>query len=210
MARKRRPKHSGIRFAGDQQRLWETLLFLVKVIALSVPLYLIIIFSISLAPLQALDASVSSAILRAMGYTVQQDGAHLSMHAQKALSFYLSEDCTVWKSALFLFALIFAVPAVGMGKRLAGLAAGIPILWLGNQARIIGVVMTQQATNVQFAMFTHDYFWRVFLVGLVLGMWLAWMRPPEIHRRVYARGTGILSSLWPKSFPRLISRKTKR
>jgi len=210
MARKRRPKHSRMRLAQDQQRLWETLLFLLKVLALSVPLYLIIIFSISLTPLQALDASVSSAILRAMGYTVQQDGAHLAVQAAKQFSFYLSEDCTVWKSALFLFALIFAVPAVSMRKRLVGFAAGIPILPLGNQARIIGVVMTQQATNVQFAMFTHDYFWRVFLVGLVLGLWLAWMRPPELHRRIYPKGTGILSSLWPKSFPRLISKKTKR
>jgi len=210
MARKRRPKHARISLARDQQRLWETLLFLVKVIVLSVPLYLIIIFSISLEPLQQLDAAASSAILRAMGYTVQQDGANLAVQAAKPFSFYLSEDCTPWKSALFLFALIFAVPAVSMRKRLAGLAAGIPILWLGNQARIIGVVMTQQATDVQFAMFTHDYFWRVFLVALVLGLWLAWMRPLELHRRIYPRGMGILSSLWPKSFPRLISKKTKR
>ena len=213
MRRKRRQsrmKLFRLSMTARQEKLFDTLVFLLKVLALSVPLYLIIIFSFSLTPLQALDASVSSAILRAMGYTVQQDGAHLAVQAAKTFSFYLSEDCTVWKSALFLFALIFAVPAVSMRKRLAGLGLGIPILWLGNQARIIGVVMTQQATNVQFAMFTHDYFWRVFLVGLVLGMWLAWMRPAEFHRRIYPKGMGILSSLWPKSFPRLISRKTKR
>jgi exosortase/archaeosortase family protein len=193
-----------------QEKLFDTLIFLLKVLVLSIPLYFIIIFSISLAPLQQLDATVSSAVLRAMGYTVQQDGAYLTVGTQKPFSFYLTEDCTAWKSVLFLFALIFAVPTVSLGKRLIGLGLGIPILWLGNLARIVGVVLTERATSAQFAMFTHDYFWRVFLVLLVLGLWLAWMKPPNLNRRIYPKRIGILSSLRLKSFPRLISKKTKR
>ena len=193
-----------------QERLLNTLIFLSKVLVLSIPVYLIIIFSVSLSPLQQLDAAASSSILMAMGNHVSQSGGYLTVGTQDAFTFYLSEDCTAWKSVLFLFALIFAVPAVSLSKRLAGLAIGSPILWLGNQARIVGVVLTERATSVQFAMFTHDYFWRTFLVALVLGLWLAWMRPPAMSRRTYPAWTGFLSSIRLRSFPRLISKKLKR
>ena len=213
MRRKRRSsglKLARLRLTKDQQRLWDTFIFLVKVLILSIPLYLIIIFSISLAPLQQLDAFASSGILRAMGYAVQQDGAYMTVGAQNPFTFYLTEDCTAWKSVLFLFALIFAVPAVSMRKRLVGLGFGIPVLWLGNQARILGVVLAERATNVQFAMFTHDYFWRVFLVFLVLGLWLAWMKPPAINNKIYSRWMGIRSVSRKTFSPRLISKKSKK
>jgi len=207
---KSRMRPAVLRLTRDQQRLWDTFIFLVKVIILSIPLYLIIIFSISLTPLQQLDGSVSSAILRAMGYAVQQDGTYITVGTQKPFSFYLTEDCTAWKSILFLFALIFAVPVVSLRKRLVGLGLGIPILWLGNQARILSVVLTERATNVQFAMFTHDYFWRVFLVFLVLGLWLAWMKPPSLNRKIYAKSTGIRSVSRKTFSPRLITKKSKK
>jgi exosortase/archaeosortase family protein len=165
----------------QQEKLWETFLFLVKVLVLSIPLYLVIIFSMSLYPFQAIDAFVSSGILRALGYQVLQEGAYLTVGTGNPFSFFLTEDCTAWKSFLFLFALIFAVPKVPLRKRLSGLGLGIPVLWLGNQARIVGVILTEQATDVQFAMLTHDYFWRVFLVFLVLGVWLVWMRCPYLR-----------------------------
>jgi exosortase/archaeosortase family protein len=203
MAMKTRLSKLGIFRLGmtpQQEKLWETFLFLIKVLVLSIPLYMIIIFSMSLYPLQALDASVSSGILRVLGYQVLQEGAYLTVGTGNPFSFFLTEDCTAWKSFLFLFALIFAVPKVPLRGRLSGLGLGIPVLWLGNQARIVGVVLTEQATNVQFAMLTHDYFWRIFLVFLVLGVWLAWMRYPHLRH----------ASLKRRSHPRLISRKTKR
>ncbi|MCX6814266.1 MAG: archaeosortase/exosortase family protein [Candidatus Aenigmarchaeota archaeon] len=195
----------------DQQKLWETFMFLVKVLVLSIPLYFIILFSISLAPMQQADATVSSAILRAMGYAVQQDGAYITVGTQKPFSFYLTEDCTAWKSILFLFALIFAVPKIGMKRRIIGLGAGIPVLWLGNQARILGVVLTERVTSVQFAMFTHDFFWRVFLVFLVIGLWLVWMKPPALNHKIYPKRLGIRPRFRMKNpFPRLITKKSKK
>lgn len=106
----------------QQKRLWETFLFLAKVLVLSVPLYMIIIFSVSLYPLQALDASVSSGILRSLGYAVTQEGATITVGGPNPFSFFLTEDCTAWKSFLFLFALIFAVPKVPLGTGFGDLA----------------------------------------------------------------------------------------
>jgi exosortase/archaeosortase family protein len=202
MARK---KVFGTGLTGQQIRLWETFLFLSKVLVLSLPLYFIIFFSVSLTPLQDFDAFVSSGILRVMGYAVQQDGRYMTVGTQDAFSFYLTEDCTAWKSFLFFFALVFSVPNILLRKRLTGLAFGIPILWLGNQARIVGVVLTERATDVQFAMLTHDYVWRAFLVLLVLGLWLLWMKKPGFlpvfKRHIPAKGES--------RHPRLKSRKTK-
>jgi exosortase/archaeosortase family protein len=204
MVRKTRLSGLGIFRLGmtpQQEKLWETFLFLAKVLILSLPLYFVILFGVSLAPLQQLDAFVSSGILRALGYPVIQDSAMVSVQGANPFSFFMSEDCTAWKSVLFLFALIFAVPKVPLRKRLYGLALGIPVLWLGNQARIVGVVITEQATSVQFAMLTHDYFWRVFLVALVLAVWFLWMK--------YAPDK-VTSPRKRRIRPKLITRKTKR
>jgi exosortase/archaeosortase family protein len=170
----------GVQLTAEQQRLWDTFLFLAKVLVLSLPLYFVILSGVNLSGLQMLDATVASSILRSVGFPVLQNGALITA-GDPPFTFYLTEDCTAWKSGLFLFALVFAVPAVTMRKRLIALGLGVPIIWLGNQARIIGVVLTERATNVQFAMFTHDFFWRAFLVFLVLGIWLLWIkRPPEM------------------------------
>lgn len=173
----------------QQQKLWYTLAFILKVIALSIPLYFVILFGISIYSLQMLDVSVSSAALKSLGYAVMNEGPKMTVGSNTPFTFYLTEDCTAWKSFLFLFALVFAVPAVSLKKRLSGLAFGIPVLWLGNQARILGVVLTERVTSAQFAMLTHDYFWRVFLVFLVLAVWLLWIKYPleSIPGRLFPR-----------------------
>ena len=220
----RRKTSRGSKLTPQQERLWETFIFLAKVLVLSIPLYLIIIFSVSLYPFQALDASVSSGILTALGYHVTQEGATVTVGGSKPFSFFLTEDCTAWKSFLFLFALIFAVPKIPLRSRLSGLGLGIPVLWLGNQARVVGVVLTQQATSVQFAMLTHDYFWKAFLVLLVLVVWLLWMRcpylkraprrPKAINRRKASRDAFrhriAFKPQSKRKVRRLISKKTKR
>jgi len=208
---KKERKALGMNLTLRQQKLWDTLLFLLKVLVLSIPLYLIIMLGMSLALLQNLDASVSSGILRAFGYPVQQDGAYITVGSAKPFSFYLTEDCTPWKSFLLLFALVFAVPAVALASRLKGLAVGLPLLWLGNQARILGVVFTEQATSVQFAMLTHDYFWRAFLILLVLGVWYLWLKNPSLGFEMpYKQRFWTRKIPGGRASPRLISRKAKR
>jgi exosortase/archaeosortase family protein len=197
-----RRKQSGNSLTVQQQRLWETLLFLAKVLMLSLPLYLVLAFSVSMAPLQGFDAFVSSGILRAMGFAVQQEGSLVTVGNGEPFSFFLSEDCTAWKSFLFFFALVFAVPGMLLRKRLLGLAFGIPILWLGNQARIVGVVLTESVTDVNFAMLTHDYLWRTFLVVLVLMLWVLWMNPTGF-RSLFKKAS-------KRRSPRLKARKARR
>ncbi|MEM5812482.1 MAG: archaeosortase/exosortase family protein [Candidatus Aenigmatarchaeota archaeon] len=111
----------GLNLTARQQRLLETLVFLIKVLLLSLPIYLVIALGISLSPLQNFDAAISSGILRALGYVVSQEGAHITVGDTNPFSFYLTEDCTAWKSFILLFALIFAVPAFRLGSRIKGI-----------------------------------------------------------------------------------------
>ena len=156
----------------EQERLWKTLNFLIRMLVLSIPLYLVIFLAVDLSALQLAAAGQSASVLQSLGWTVTQDGVLL--RAGDFL-FTINQDCTGWKSMLFLFALLFSVPAVSLRKRLIGLAIGLPAVWLGNLLRIIGTVYVQAGFGTETAMLVHDWLWRLGLVALVLGIWAAWL-----------------------------------
>ncbi len=166
-----------IELTGRQKRLWHVLEFLIRLIILSIPLYLVLILAVDLAPLQEVVATHSASLLRLLGKEVLRDGYHILVGSGPgAFQFMINADCTGWKSMLFLFALMFAVPGIAMKKRLAGLVIGIPVIWIGNLARIIGVVAAEAAWGLDMAMAIHDYGYRLGLVALVLAVWIAWLK----------------------------------
>lgn len=155
-----------------QKRLFETLVFLLKVLAFAIPLYLIMHFQNVLFPLQELVSQNVQAVLQAFGFTVSRDG--FLIRANDTF-FFISEDCTGWKSMLLLTALICAVPRVVMKKRLAGLAGGVAALYIGNLARILLMILAWQAYGFAFAIMLHNYMWQAGLISLVLVIWFLWL-----------------------------------
>jgi exosortase/archaeosortase family protein len=166
-----------------QKRMWNITVFLLRVIVFSVPLYLLISFSSALFPLQVVVASQVAWILQAMGFTVTQVYTGVTVYSGASDSgflFLIDPDCTAWKSMLFAFALIFAVPRVKYRKRLYGLVFAIPVIWLVNLFRIVGSVLIEQSHGLQTALFVHDVMWQFGLIALVLvvwGIWLKWSVP---------------------------------
>lgn len=152
------------------QRLMETLVFFLRLIILAAPLYFMIHFA-DLYFLQSLTASSSLWIFMGFGFEAAQNGPEMVVDG---FQFFISKDSTAWKSILFLFALIFAIPNVPNKKRLLGLVIGIPVIWFANLGRIIGIVLVEKAYDLETAMFTHDILWRFGLIGVVLGFWLFW------------------------------------
>jgi exosortase/archaeosortase family protein len=159
--------------ADEQARMMRILNFLLRVSVLSVPLYLIIWLGVDLTVVQLAVASHSSWFLSLMGYQVVQEGLSLTMG--NGFKFFIIADCTGWKSLLFLFALLFAVPGVKYRKRLIGLAIGIPLIWLGNLLRIAGVVFAQGIWGTGFALVLHDWLFQLWMTVLVLGAWVFWL-----------------------------------
>jgi exosortase/archaeosortase family protein len=169
-----------IKLTKDQEKMWQTLLFLVKLLILVIPLYLILAFNVDLSPLQEITTNQAYWMFKNMGFDVSRDGFILSVSSASGVNtnpvvFLISEDCTAWKSILLLFALIVAVAGVSMKKRLLGLAVGIPVLWLGNLARIFAIVLIAQNYGFAAANVVHDYLWQLGLISLVLLIWVAWL-----------------------------------
>lgn len=170
-------KLKGVELTREQKRMWNVLEFLIRLLILSIPLYLILVLAVDLSPLQHTVATHSASLLKALGYNVFQEGYYIIVGTiQNPFYFMINEDCTGWKSMLFLFALIFAVPRIAMKKRVLGLVIGLPIVWVGNLMRVLGVVMAEAAWGLDFALVLHDYGYRLGLVALVLIIWVVWLK----------------------------------
>ncbi len=169
-----------IKLTKDQEKMWQTLLFLIKLLILVIPLYLILAFNVDLSPLQEITTQQAYWIFKNTGFDVSRDGFVLSVGSATDVNtnpvvFLVSEDCTAWKSILLLFALIVAVAGVSMKNRLLGLVIGISVLWLGNLARIFAIVLIAQNYGFAVASVVHDYLWQLGLISLVLLIWVVWL-----------------------------------
>ncbi len=171
------------RLTKEQNRLWRTLQFVLRFTALSIPMYLVIWLGIDLMPMQLLVADHASGAISALGFTVARDGLILIVGADNPFIFFIGPDCTGWKSMLCFIALVFASLGVSMRKRLLGVAVGIPLIYLGNIARIIVVVGIESAYGLLAAKVFHDWLWQAGLIALVLVLWLGWLRSDDIRSR---------------------------
>lgn len=162
----------GIKLSREQEKLFETLLFLVKLLIFAIPLYVVLNFQGILLPLQEVVSQNVYFVLKSIGFEVLRDGFLLRAGE---IAFFISEDCTGWKSMLFLAALMFAVPRVLMKKRLLGLVFGVIVIYMGNLLRILIMVFVWEAYGYEFAMIMHGYFWQFGLISLVLIVWISWL-----------------------------------
>lgn len=157
----------------NQMKLLETLLFLVKLLVFAVPLYIIMSLQGILQPLQESVAQNVVFILQSFGFEVSRNGFLITTNG---ISFFVSEDCTGWKSMLFLAALIFVVPRVPLKRMIVGIAIGIPVIYIGNLFRILLVILAWHNYGFEFASILHDYLWQAGLIALVLVLWIAWLK----------------------------------
>jgi len=166
---------SAPRLGQTDKRLWRVFAFLVRLLLLSIPLYVVLSLPGILLPLQHIVAGNSAWILGSAGYAVSQQGIMLTISGAEPFAFIISEDCTAWKSMLLFSALVFAVSGVGMRKRVYGILFGLPLIWAGNLVRIWMVVATQQSYGVDTAMFLHNILWQAGLICMVLALWIIWI-----------------------------------
>ncbi len=171
----------------NQQKLFWTFIFLVRLLVLSIPLYFVLTFG-NLYVLQIIVAGQTNYILTSLGFPASQNEFTLHVSSNQPFTFFISEDSTGWKSMLFFFSLIMAVPDIGkqkikLSKRAIALLIGIPIIWIGNLLRVLGIVLVQQGYGFGAAMLFHDYVYRVGLVALVLVLWFVWLKANLIEKK---------------------------
>ncbi len=174
------------RLSKRDRKLYDTLMFLVRFLLLSIPLYLILLMDISLLPLQQAVSGNTLWILNVMGFTAHSEGLIMYVGDTDPFIFYTGPDCTGWKSMLCFLALVLATMGATMKKRAAGLVIGIPLIYAGNLARIVGVVLLEDAYGPEAAMAIHDWLWQAGLIALVLLLWLAWLRSDWLKKHIIA------------------------
>ncbi len=162
------------KLGGREKRMVSVLIFLGKLIILSLPMYAVLHFSISLYPLQEAVIGQSMAIFDASGYSPERRGFVITVNKTHEFSFAITEDCTPWKSIWLLFALMLAVKR-RWKDRAWGFAAGAVLLWASNLLRIFLIVWTEQHLGLGAAMFIHNYLWKALLVGVVVAFWALWI-----------------------------------
>ena len=109
-----------INLNSEQKELFETLLFFIKLLVFAIPLYIILAFQGVLYPFQEVVSLNVYHMLSFLGLEVVKNGVLL---VANGFAFVISEDCTGWKSMLFLVALMLAVPRVEIKKRFTGMTA---------------------------------------------------------------------------------------
>jgi len=157
----------------EQARLYRSFVFLVRLVVLALPLYIIIMLGVDMHLLQLAAAAHSALLLNLMGQTVILQGTGITMG--NGFQFFIIDDCTGWKSMILLFALVLAIPGVAMRDRGLALLVGIPLVWAANLARIAGIVQAQSAWGTQTALSLHNTLFQAFMVAVVLVIWLAWL-----------------------------------
>jgi len=103
-------------FSGEltqgQKKLWGLLQFLTRLSVLAIPLYIILEFGVNLYSWQLAVADHMYWAFTSWGFPITQEGILFKLGGASPFAFIISEDCIAWKSMLFFFALVFAVPKI--------------------------------------------------------------------------------------------------
>lgn len=164
-----------LRLNEQQRKLWVVLAFLVRIILLSLPLYLILWVNPSFDFLR--DAVRDNVLLVAKmaGVNADADGFDLKLNTVNGpVTIDIAADCTGWKSAVAYLALVLAVPGISNKKRLLGLV-GIPILYAVNVARISFLLWVVVNAGFDYFRVFHEYLWKLGLSVAVLIVWYVWL-----------------------------------
>jgi len=160
-----------------RKKLLGVIYFLVKFSLLAIPLYLLIFANFSMPALQNLVAYLSYSILNAFGIQTKLNQSSLTVVSGFKISVIeISMDCTGWKSAYALLALVIATPAIKIRKKFKFLLVSLPVLFLINILRIVSVIYLSLSLEPKYFGLVHDILWQWGLIIAVLSIWAIWLK----------------------------------
>ena len=153
---------------------------------ISLPLYIANYTIDDFGELQVAIAEICNRLLNAVGYeTVTQGNVILTVADNSLLRFSISRDSTGWKSVYALVALVMASPIVLNKKirfvllpkqKLIFLSMTLPIIFIANIFRVATTIGISISYGFSYFGLVHDLLWSVGMIGVVLGIWLIWIR----------------------------------
>lgn len=160
----------------SRKKLTEIAKFLIIFNILSIPMYLVLFYGLSFAPLQNFLAFLSVKTLNAFGIDAIQENSFVNLLANnQLLRIEISFDSTGWKTMYALFALVVATPKRKPKGKGIFLLWGIPLLFVLNFLRIITTILVAVYFGFQYFDVVHLLLWREGLIAAVLALWYLWL-----------------------------------
>jgi len=150
--------------------------FLIRLNIFAIPLYIILIFDLSLPGLQKMIADFTYYLLALAGMNPTINDLFISIPIKDGTwGAFINWDCTGWKSMLAFFALVMSVDRESRTK-INGISLFIPIIFIINLFRIFFMFFYVKAFDLAYFEIVHAAVWSWGLIIVVLVFWVVWMK----------------------------------
>ncbi|MCX6815809.1 MAG: exosortase/archaeosortase family protein [Candidatus Aenigmarchaeota archaeon] len=157
-----------------QEKQIKALNFLIRLLVWAIPLYIILIFDLSLPQLQYAVANIVTYLLNLAGMHPVLNDLFISIPIKDgSWGAFINWDCTAWKSMLAFLALVMAVDK---GKKVKGLILFIPLIFIVNILRIFFMFYFVKTYDLAYFEIVHTLIWSWGLIFTVLIFWIIWLK----------------------------------
>lgn len=167
-------------FNDTQQKLYETLVFLGKLLLAGTVFHGILWVYPDTRILQSMLADLISTMLNSSGLEAVAQSFHIYVGKT---SYYITQDCLGWKSLAAFTGLIYASTQRTL-EHLNFILQGLAIIILANIFRVYSTILLAEKGVISFAVI-HDVLWSWSLTFLVLMIWGYWMTKLKDREPIY-------------------------
>jgi exosortase/archaeosortase family protein len=180
-------------FTETQKKLFETLMFLTKLVAAGVVFRGILLVYPDTRLLQSLLASLINAMLNSSGIEAVREGIAITIGDTP---YIITQDCLGWKSMAAFAGLVYASSKRTL-EHLNFILQGFAVIIVANIIRVYSTVLLAEKGIFSFQII-HDFLWKWSLTLLVLIIWAYWFRKmkerePAFQRKIKERVKHITS-----------------
>lgn len=155
---------------GRQKKLYETSVFLIKMLTAGVFFHIILTIYPNTAGLQAGLAEITQRLLSLIGVNLERQGIRL---IDSNVTYIVTQDCLGWKSMAAFSSLVFSSTSK-YRKHFKTLLIGLLAIASLNIVRIVTTIYLSHIKLISFDII-HSLFWKwglTFFVVLLWGVWL--------------------------------------
>ena len=168
------------KFTETQQKLFETLKFMGKLLLAGAVFQLILYIYPDTRFLQAALAQITSAMLQSTGFQTVTEGISIIISNTE---YIITQDCLGWKSAAAFTALIYASTERTV-EHITFIIQGATVIILANIIRVYTTVVLAERGIISFNII-HDFLWSWSLTLIVLVLWLYWLKKLKDRQPLY-------------------------
>jgi len=186
-ARKQIERLAKRKLNGREKKQVFLLVFLLRFLAFALPLWALLLLGVESYTIEKATARLVYVLITALGYPamlIEQMSPELLVPAIRlgSLQVGIIWDCVGWKSALALLSLVWAVPGVENKKRMRALWL-VPMLLGLNVVRLATTIIAGYLWGGDVFDIVHLTLWRYGLLGIILLLWIWWMKKERVLLR---------------------------